>query len=76
MNLKRYKEFFIALWQFLVKYHEPREEDQYWQNVIFDAENLEKKFSDIKFTSEACAAIINKFGKVLKEGGTANEHRT
>lgn len=66
-QLKQYYEIFTDGWKLFKEFSEPDGSDEFWQQLIDKASQLDKQYNSRLFR-EISLAILNEIEKIDKEG--------
>ena len=67
-------QFFAEFWAMVQKYYIPEKNDEYWDSLDNDANNLANKYDD-KLFDTLIIAFINSMAKKLEEGKRDDKRR-
>ena len=66
-------QIFSDAWNFFKKYYVIQEDDEWWENMIAEADVITKKYSGSQFTRELIMVILNEIERKAKEARTDAE---
>lgn len=67
MDLKEYNKIINDGWQLLKSYYPPKKGQEYWDNLIFDANNMVELNGRKEFAIKIAVVVVNELERVQKE---------
>ena len=67
MDLKEYNKIIADGWQLFKSYYPPKKDQEYWDRLIFDANNMVELNGRREFAIKMAVIVVNELERVQKE---------
>lgn len=66
-ELKKRYDIILDSWRLLHKYHDTKEDDKYWSDVVHESERIYEKYKKHRFAKKMLADVLEELSECEKE---------
>lgn len=66
-ELKKRYDIILDSWRLLHKYHDTKEEDKYWSDVVHESERIYQKYGKHRFAKKMLSNVLEELWECEKE---------
>ena len=65
MDLKQYHKIITDAWQLFKSYYPPQDDQDYWDRLLFDANNMAELNGKAEFAIKMACEVVNELERIL-----------